>query len=484
MATRTCVWRLLRHLSIIGIIGRLCLATCSCTAFVPMIPPQRPFAATSLRAESQSSSLLDEIGAMKVRDIKAELRSYGVGSEDVFEKRDLVDRLLAVRRGEISAAPGSVGRAPRTNGAAKAAAANARNRSAETQGPGADVPLEFFSLESFQSVDTSSAGQSVYVRPSPGQFACIQAQLPYKGTTLTLLVDTACSGVVLRPSSVRRLNIPTFKNTFGSMAAAGGNVANTAVAQLESLKVGGITTGAMPAAVQDIGALPSGIDGIIGLTFLNQYATVDMSFDQGRLQLYRRQMNPPTPGLVELAKTKMKETRLKIYTAKVMLDGRGPVTMLVDTGAASSILNWRGVSQMGLGRDSPEISPTPNDIGAIGADNVALRLTHRYVLREGFNLDDEGNGGLPGVRLGSDSAVVNLDVGDIPVLESLANEQVGGILGADLLMQSDLVRLHFRGPVEGQLQLFGTSSGVKKDSEATSAEAPPRKKKKKKVRSD
>ena len=332
---------------------------------------------------------------------------------------------------------------------------NSNSKNAAT--PGADVPLEFFSLENFRSVDAANTGQSIYVRPSPGQFACIRAELPYNCKTLTLLVDTACSGVVLSPSSVSRLKIQTFKNAFGSMAAAGGNVANTAVAQLESLKIGAITTGAMPAAVQDIGALPSGIDGIIGLTFLNQYATVDMSFDKGRLQLYRRHMNPATPGLVELAKTKMKETRLKIYTAQVMLDGRGPVTMLVDTGAASSILNWRGLGQMGLNRNSPEISPTPTDIGAIGADNVALRLTHRYVLRQGFNLVDEENGRLPGVRLGSDSAFVNLDIGDIPVLESLASENVGGILGADLLMQSDLVRINFRGPVEGQLKLFGTA---------------------------
>ncbi len=320
--------------------------------------------------------------------------------------------------------------------------------------PVVDVPLVFYSLESFRAVDATNAAQSIYVRPSPGQFACIKAELPYNCETLTLLVDTACSGLVLRPSSVSRLKIQTFKNTFGRMAAAGGNT-KTGVAQLESLKIGEMTTGAMPAAVQDIGALPSGIDGIIGLALLNQYATVDMSFQTGRLQLYRRHMNPTIEGMVEVARTKMNESRLKIYTARVILDGRGPVTMLVDTGAASSILNWRGLGQMGLERTSSEISPTPTDIGAIGADNNALRLTHRYVMRKGFNLANEGR--LPGVRLGS---TVNIDIGDIPVLESLANENVGGILGSDLLMQSDVVRLHFRGPVEGQLKLFGAATNV------------------------
>ena len=412
-----------------------------------------------------ANSLPEEISAMKVREIKAELKSCGIGTEDVFEKEALVERLAKVRRGEIQAASdvecgtdeSECG--PRPSGAAQNNENNGANGATSTSStastPVVDVPLVFYSLESFRTVDATNAAQSVYVRPSPGQFACIEAE--YNCQTLTLLVDTACSGLVLRPSSVSRLKIQTFKNTFGRMAAAGGN-ANTAVAQLESLKIGEMTTGAMPAAVQDIGALPNGIDGIIGLAVLNQYATVDMSFQTGRLQLYRRHMNPSIEGMVEIARTKMNESRLKIFTVRVLVDGRGPVTMLVDTGAASSILNWRGLDQMGLARTSPEISPTPNDIGAIGADNVVLRLTHRYVMRKGFNLVSDGEkGGLPGVGLKS---TVNIDIGDIPVLESLANENVGGILGADLLMQSDVVRLNFRGPVEGQLKLFGAAANV------------------------
>ena len=441
-------------------IGRLC------SAFVHS--PHPPLS-TAYKYVSRSSSsallfgavggsdLANQISVMKVRDIKAELKSCGIGTEDVFEKEALVERLVKVRRGEIQAAS-DVERGTDENECQNNENNGATSTSSTASTPVVDVPLVFYSLlESFRAVDATNAAQSIYVRPSPGQFACIEALLPYNCQTLTLLVDTACSGLVLRPSTVSRLKIQTFKNTFGRMAAAGGN-ANTAVAQLESLKIGEMTTGAMPAAVQDIGALPSGIDGIVGLAVLNQYATVDMSFQTGRLQLYRRHMNPTIEGMVEVARTKMNESRLKIYTARVMLDGRGPVTMLVDTGAASSILNWRGLDQMGLARTSSEISPTPTDIGVIGADNAAFRLTHRYVMREGFNLvDDTNKGGLPGVELGS---TVNIDIGDIPVLESLANENVGGILGADLLMQSDVVRLHFRGPVEGQLKLFGAAANV------------------------
>jgi len=35
---------------------------------------------------------------------------------------------------------------------------------------------------------------------------------------------------------------------------------------------------------------------------------------------------------------------------------------------------------------------------------------------------------------------INIDIGDLPVLEALKGDGVGGILGADLLMMCDLVR--------------------------------------------
>ena len=412
----------------------------------------------------KTESLLDEINGMRVKEIKDELKSLGIGTEDVFEKKELVERLAKARKGEIKG--GGANSKQRSNDESAASAA-----SSSTSGEGVEVPLVFYSLESFSSVDASNTAQSVYVRPSPGQFACLKAELPNSGRTLTLLVDTACTGLVLRPSTVQRLGIPTFSNALGSMKAAGGNVANTAVAQLESLKIGSINTGAMPAAVQDIGAMPSPIDGIIGLSFLKEFATVDMCFSTGRLSLFRRNLNPPaeagTKKLAELAKTQMKVTRLGIWTAKVSLDGRGPVTMLVDTGAASTILNWKGLEQMGLSRSSPQVGPTPQEIGAIGADNVALRLTHRYVLKDGFNLVEGGsrgseNASLPGIAM-KDGATTNIDIGSIPVLDSLGSEGVGGILGADLLMKCDLVRMNFKGAIEGMFSLYGPpSSGFPK----------------------
>ena len=76
---------------------------------------------------------------------------------------------------------------------------------------------------------------------------------------------------------------------------------------------------------------------------------------------------------------------------------------------------------------------------------MALRLTHRFRLRRRWNVAAENNAVgdfCPGVGL-RDGRVVDVDVADLPVLEALKGDGVGGILGADLLMMCDAVK--FRG---------------------------------------
>jgi hypothetical protein len=138
-------------------------------------------------------------------------------------------------------------------------------------------------------------------------------------------------------------------------------------------------------------------------------------------------------------------TKLGIYTIETILDGRGPVKLLIDTGAASTFLNWKGVADLGLTSSSPQIQPIRDEIGAMGADNTALRLTHRYTLKRRWNIggknSDKGEyaPGI-GVRGTEFSSGINIDIGDLPVLDALKSDGAGGILGADLLMMCDVVR--------------------------------------------
>ena len=112
--------------------------------------------------------------------------------------------------------------------------------------------------------------------------------------------------------------------------------------------------------------------------------------DNGVLRLDRARRDPHVPNVDDdavVARGALSLTRLRMYAADVIIDGRGPVRMLVDTGAASTFLNRRGVADMRLSlSSSPKIEPIRGEaIGAMGADNVALRLTHRYQLRRRWN---------------------------------------------------------------------------------------------------
>jgi len=373
---------------------------------------------------------------MRVKELKAELASLRIDTRDAFEKEELVKRLYEARRNRAASATDARRNSPTSSRTA-----------GRSDGSVIEAPLTFVSLENFKSVAASNA--DVYVRPSPGQFAAVAFDTP-SGGPLTLLVDTACSGVVLRPSAARSRRMQTF-NAPGSMTAAGGMAASTAFARLDGLELCGERFGALNAAVQDIGALPSALDGIVGLSFLNQFPCVDFDFREGRLILHRRNLSPPPPaGLLPAAEISMRLTMLGIHMADVTLDNRGPVKMLVDTGAAATLLNWRGVADMGLSSDSPQVTRNSQDFGAIGADNMALRLTHRYVLGRSFNLSSKAEDQMTGVVLGGNK--INIDIGDIPVLDILQNEGVGGILGADLLMQCDVVRLNLQG--SGKIILF------------------------------
>lgn len=456
--------------------------------------------------------LLQSLRSLRVKELKSQLDALNVSSNDVFEKEELVQRLyqhLSSRQsddgnsGSNSAGYDDVKRKKKKKrrvydddaddasdsigGVAKEQAsvqsttnqsphttANANTKEQTTNDDRWTItaPFQYYTL-SQQSIAAKN-DQDIYIRPSPGKYAAITVNLQSKSSpssevNYNLLVDTACSGIVLSPSAVsrgQRLEVIQLVNSgAASMTTAGGvdqggfNIAKWGDSTSTKFIVGGVDVNELNtgrsnvmmnmAAVQDISALPSGLDGIMGLSFLNSFPCVDFDFGiNGQLRLHKSDSNPPIPTNDELSivgSAPMTLTRLGIYTVDVTLDGRGPVKLLVDTGAASSFLNWKGVSDLGMSRSSPQIEPIRDSIGAMGADNMALELTHRYVLQRRWNIvDGKGcNGGeyTLGVGLRNTSfSTINIDIADLPVLETLKGEGVGGILGADLLMMCEVVR--------------------------------------------
>ncbi len=420
-----------------------------------------------------TQQLLESLRSLRVKEIKSELDARGISTRDAFEKEELVQRLYMAK---VSASDG--------NNSTMKKKKKKKRRQYDGDNDGINetiendtitddikhdvsampqstqdnifIPFQYFSLEASKSVAAANS-QDIYIRPSEGKYAAIKVTFQQtqssSSASLNLLVDTACSGLVISPNSVQRVNrecpgMFQMQSVGATMTTAGGSQ-GAGVAKWDTstnMIVGGVVVspanGSMSnlAAVQDIGALPSGLDGIIGLSFLNQFTTVDFDFANGRLCLYKKDEDPALPSnkgqLSIVAQGRLALTRLGIYTTQTSLGGRGPVSMLVDTGAASTFLNWNGVSQLNLSRESPLVNPIAASIGAMGADNMALQLTHRFVLKR-WNLSTENSyspAGLPCLD------GVNIDIGELPVLEQLKGDGVGGILGADLLMMCDVVR--------------------------------------------
>jgi hypothetical protein len=139
-----------------------------------------------------------------------------------------------------------------------------------------------------------------------------------------------------------------------------------------------------------------------------------------------------------------------ICSVPVWLGSRGPVKMLMDTGAACTLLHSpMGTRALGLdaSRDTSVIAPLPGNAGAMGGDNVAIRLTHRLYLSSSVCLGSKN----PQLQLQQVAGVklkrrVAVDMGSIPFLDQLQPYQVGGILGMDVLSQCDAVEVSLRGP--------------------------------------
>jgi predicted aspartyl protease len=423
------------------------------TAFLPSLGSlgQRAFhvsAAPRMSLQSDDgATAMEEVRSMSVADIKRELIRLKTPFNDVFEKEGLIRRLHDARSKTSNT---------RTT-------TTTTTKATSTRSDVLQAPLYFTSLDTdvrIAAVNLEDGG--ITVNPADQPYPTIQIQVPHTKTTgtytLTLLLDTACSGLVLRPNVVAKYGLPSYNNPV-TMTGAGGVSGKTGLTQLETFTLADASFGPMPAAVQDIGGLPQKLDGIIGLSFMSQFAGVEMDFRRGVVSFFKTQAaldennnshrkddDDDSKPMKIIAEADMELVpRLGIYTVDVLLGGRGPVKMLVDSGAASSFLNWKGVTDLGLERSSAAIVPIEGSMGAMGSDNMAIRLTHRIGVSSSLNLGrgsrSSSSSSYPGLPL--QDARLPIDIGQIPILDSV--QGAGGILGIDALMRCATVRFSFKG---------------------------------------
>eukprot|EP00980_Cylindrotheca_fusiformis_P021604 scaffold8454_cov136-Cylindrotheca_fusiformis.AAC.5 len=367
-------------------------------------------------------SMEEEIRSMRAREIKTELTKIGVSTVGLFEKEELVQCLLRTRR-ETAPKPQSTEAMPPPSRPSSGAIS---------------TPLYFTSLDTGLKIAAVNIAGGITVNPSEQPYATVKVDAQEKGSTfeLRLLLDTACSGFVLRPSVVERHNL-TKMSTPVTVTGAGGTAGGSGLSQISRLTLGTASFGPMPAAVQDIGALPQSLDGIIGLSFLSQFSSLDMDFVDGQVTLYEQgvvaTLDSVSGSLVSRGSMST-IPHLGLYAVDVFLGGRGPVKMLVDSGAANTFLNWNGIDKLGISRnDSSFLKRLDSPMGAMGSDNNVTRLTHRLHVSSTLQVGDKVNG----LSLANERRL-SIDIGDIPILDSLQPYGVCGILGIDALMRSNV----------------------------------------------
>jgi Aspartyl protease len=278
-----------------------------------------------------------EIRSMRVKEIKTELDRLGISTADAFEKEELVKRLVEAR-GKGTAASAASSNA----NVSKPKSDTNRSSTSSTAGNVIVSPLYFV------TVDAGRKTAGVEIQSSDKPYPTIQIEVKSSSGNgekfpLQLLLDTACSGLVLRPEVVEKHGLPKL-STPVSMTGAGGTVGATGLTQIDKFWLETLTKkeqmkmfGPMPAAVQDIVGLPNALDGIIGLSFLNRFACVEMDFGAGKVSFYDRNyenseiMEINESGLLGRANMDYIPT-VGLYSVSVYLGDKGPVKMLVDTG--------------------------------------------------------------------------------------------------------------------------------------------------------
>ena len=421
---------------------------------------------TSIRlgAESISSEnedLLENIRSMRVKELKAELEVRNISTADAFEKEELVKRLLYARLASPTPPKSKTPTpSPKTTSSPNTDANVIRGK------------LSCVTLESGRSIEGTYNSDSIRLDNSeiePYPSMTIQV-IDNKGDfPLKVLVDTACSGFLLTPSAVRKNNMQTISAPVTTTAAAGVSTGG-GVTQIDRFTFDDNKEilGPLPAVVQDTGVLePLGLDGIIGISFLGKYACTEIDLERSEIALYKTDYRPPydESDLEVIAEGEMSPTRLGIWTVDTAFAlGEGkqgtPIKMLVDTGSTSTILSWKGLQDgLGLSRSSPEVQ-LQGGTGAMGLDGMGMSLTHKIEVNQPIRFGRPRGRSPPtysGLSIG-ESQKATIDIGEIAVVDQqLAADNVGGILGMNVLSKASMIRMVFSGPIP-RITLFQKKS--------------------------
>lgn len=180
----------------------------------------------------------------------------------------------------------------------------------------------------------SSQGQAtITMQPVPDQ-KLLTVPVNLGGKPASFLLDTGASNSVVDAKIVEQLNVkgtPIPKELLAFMvvgencAEINATIHPLPVLAVEAAKVEGVTGMALPQA-----AIPAKVGGVLGMDFISGF---DMVVNPKTLELQFLPQTTPASDAIPLT------GNMGIMTAEVKINGQGPFTFLIDTGAEMMVIS-------------------------------------------------------------------------------------------------------------------------------------------------
>ncbi len=191
-----------------------------------------------------------------------------------------------------------------------------------------------------------------------GKWAVVEVRLNGDPAPHTFIVDTAAGASVVDAGLAKQLGLGAEGQATSNIQGASGDAAQAGVGVLDKLDVAGISIAGVDVVITDMQKFGQGAfhyDGILGNDVLRRYA-VTIDVPRGTMTLADADLPSGrwTACRGQRARRRSADSQAGFAAVAVNLPARSTAVAIVDSGAASTVLNWpaaqgAGISEGGAG---------------------------------------------------------------------------------------------------------------------------------------
>jgi len=367
-------------------------------------------------------AIVDEVSALRASLIKSELKELGIDCSDLFEKNELVERLVLSRMERASA---------KEKGERKAGAVEALRKF----GGGVNVPLK--------RLRAREGTLGSHVRVDEKDYYAIELSFPnFEGVRADFVVDSAASNSILAPAFSARVKAPPTGVTATASAgtASGGGLKQVSLGRVQLGGQGDMECGTLEPIVMEL-PVQEDVGGLVGLDFLRRFhlfldfqecsavflppASITSSNEGARILGEDLGLVPvplfylPPPAGLYFCKVRLSTGSAESAT----------LTAVVDLGSTFTIVNTQAIQSMGISEGDPRLRMTDQVIS--GAAVPGQAYTPIRVSETTATVKIGGMAGKGVVNMGEH----RICVADLPAFAMLGIGGPAMIVGLDVLAE-------------------------------------------------